>query len=300
MSLLHPFRGARRRLTSAIAGCALAATLLLPAAPSLAQQAVVSFAEQPLRLIRKTTVYQASSGVRLQAGDIVESIAQPAQIEWPNGARLALGPASSVLVRNATGLPGASLLRGWAKFATTAPAGGQLSFEAGTLRLQARGASGIVHLTADRTALLVESGTVVAADKAAGSAPASIRSGQYAVRQAAGPLAGPLQTAPRPPRLFIGQMPRPFLDPLVAVAALAPDSSATAEREIAAADIAAWRDAGAEMRQRLASQFAVRLADGTFRAEAESLLDNQPEWRAAMRRRDITRSRTATPLNHLF
>jgi hypothetical protein len=296
MSLLHPFLGARRRLASAIAGCALAAALLLPAAPSLAQQAVISFAEQPLRLIRKTTVYQASSGVRLQAGDIVESIAQPSQIEWPNGARLALGPASSVLVRNATDLPGASLLRGWAKFATTAPAGGRLSFDAGTLGVQAQGASGIVHLTADRTELLVESGTVAAADKAAGAAPAPIGNGQYAVRQ----TAGPFQTAPRPPRQFIGQMPRAFLDPLVAVAALAPGSIATAEREIAAADIAAWRDAGADVRQRLASQIAARLADGAFRAQAESLLDNQPEWRAAMRRRDIIRSRTATPLNHLF
>lgn len=135
MHLLDPFcrLSGRQRWDFALLQLGLAAAaLLLAAAPSLAQNAVISHAEQPSRLIRKTTVHLAPAGVRLLAGDIVESGARPVQIEWANGVRLALGPASSVQVNDAGGAPSASLLRGWGKFAT-APAGKQLALDAGLL-----------------------------------------------------------------------------------------------------------------------------------------------------------------------
>lgn len=275
----------------------LAAALLLASGSAAAQQAVISHAEQPPRLIRKTTVHQAFAGVRLQAGDIVESATHPVQIEWPNGARIALGPASSILVHNAAGLPSATVLRGWSKFAATAPAGGRLALEAGALALQATAASGIVYLAADSTELFVESGTVPATDMArAAMAAVPVGSGQYAVRHASRPL----DVAPRAPRLFIGRMPRAFLDPLVAVAALVPAAAAVPQRDVDAADIAAWRDAGTTARRRLANQFAPRLADPAFRRDAESLLAGQAEWRDALRRHNALKNRTSAPLNQLF
>src|SRR5690606_22493964 len=113
----HPLRSLLRRPRWHVAAlvCILGALALAlaPAAPALAQTALISHAEQPSRLIRKTTVHQAPAGVRLQAGDIVESHAGLVQIEWANGARFALGPASSVLVNDAGAAPSASLLRGW-------------------------------------------------------------------------------------------------------------------------------------------------------------------------------------------
>lgn len=299
MPLVHPLcrLPGRQRWEFALLRFALtAAALLAPAAPSLAQNAVISHAEQPSRLIRKTTVHLAPAGVRLLPGDIVESGAKPVQIEWPNGVRLALGPASSVQVGDAGGVPSASLLRGWGKFAT-APAGKQLAVDAGLLSLRAAAASGIVHLAPDRAELFVESGSVPVSDTGPG-AMRSVTVGreQYAAR----PNARPLEVAPRAPRLFVEQLPRAFLDPLVAVAARAPASAPTPQRQVASADIAAWGDAGPAVRKRLAGQFAPRLLDATFRNQAEDLLAAFPEWREALRRQRATQIRATRPLNHLF
>ncbi|MDY0974783.1 hypothetical protein SOM61_07395 [Massilia sp. CFBP9012] len=295
-----PFRGLSRRprwdlvLFVSMLG---ALAQLYPAAPALAQNALVSHAEQPPRLIRKTTVYQAPAGVRLQAGDIVESTAGTVQIEWSNGARFALGPASSVLVLDAGAAPAASLLRGWGKFAGGAPPGGRLALDAGLLSLPATGASGIMRLVSEGTELFVESGAVAVNDNGPGGARAvAVGREQYAARLSTRPLA----VAPRAPRLFVQQLPRAFLDPLVGVAARARAAEPKAQREIAAFDIAAWRDANPPLRRRLVAQFAARLEDAVFRNEVEDLLADQPEWRDALRRQRAVKTRANTPLNHLF
>ena len=299
MRLVHPLRRLLRRQLWEFASSwrvLAAGVLLLAAASAQAQGAIISHTEQPSRLIRKTIVHHATAGVRLLAGDIVESGARPVQIEWANGVRLALGPASSILVNDAGGAPAASLLRGWSKFAT-APAGGRLAFDAGLLSLQAAGASGIVHLAADRTELFVESGAVPVVDTGPGArAATTVGTNQYAAR----PAARPLELAPRAPRLFIEQLPRAFLDPLVAVAARAPAATPSAQRDIATDDILAWRDASPAVRKRLAGQFAVRLADAHFRNQAEDVLATMPEWRDALRRQRAAKVRATVPLNHLF
>ena len=307
MHSYHPFRGPSRKprwdfvLFLAVMG---ALAQLWPVAPALAQNALVSHAEQPPRLIRKTTVYQAPAGVRLQAGDIVESNAGTVQIEWSNGARFALGPASSVLVNDAGAAPAASLLRGWGKFASGAPPGGRLALDAGLLSLPAAGASGILRLAPEGTELFVESGAVAVTDNGpggpGGARAVAVGREQYAARLSTRPLA----VAPRAPRLFVQQLPRAFLDPLVGVAARARAAEPRAQREIAALDIAAWRDAGQPMRRRLAAQFAARLEDAVFRNEVEDLLADQPEWRDALRRQRAVgiraNNRANTPQNHLF
>lgn len=303
MHSFHPFRGPSRRprwdlaLFVSVLG---ALAQLSPAAPALAQNALVSHAEQPPRLIRKTTVYQAPAGVRLQAGDIVESNAGTVQIEWSNGARFALGPASSVLVSDAGAAPAASLLRGWGKFATGVPTGGRLALDAGLLSLPAAGASGILRLAPEGAELFVESGSVSVTDNGPGG-PGSARAiavgrEQYAARLSTRPLA----VAPRAPRLFVQQLPRAFLDPLIGVAARTRAAEPRPQREISAFDVAAWRDAGPALRRRLATQFAARLEDAVFRNEIEDLLADQPEWRDALRRQRAVKTRANTPLNHLF
>lgn len=277
---------------------ALAATfLLLAALPALAQNALISHAEAPSRLLRKTTVFQAPAGVRLQPGDIVEAGARSVQIEWANGARLALGPGASLLVKDAAGLPAVTVLRGWSKFATGAPAGGRLSLEAGAVSLQAAGASGILHLAPDKTELFVETGAVAVIETDRGDGqPLAVGREQYALRDAVRPLA----LAQRAPRLFISSMPRMFLDPLVAVSRRAQPVAPTPLREVNAADLSAWREAGPAVRKRLVAQFAPRLADPAFRRDAESALADNPEWRDALRRHTAARNRANTPLNYLF
>ena len=300
MPPLPPFRRLLRRQqwdTATGVFALVAAVLLLPAAPSLAQNALISHAEQPSRLIRKSIVHRAPAGVRLQVGDVVESSSTPVQLEWPNGARLALGPVSSILVGDAGGTPSVSLLRGWAKFATTAPGGGQLALDAGQLDLQAAGASGIVHLAADKTELFVETGLVPATESGKGPVRVvKVGREHYAVQ----PAVGNVTVALRAPRLFVESMPRAFLDPLVAVAARTRAAMPTPQRPIAAADVAAWRDAGIPLRTRMAKQFSARLSDPAFRNDMEDMLDDHPEWRDLLRRQRAAAGRANTPFNHLF
>jgi hypothetical protein len=288
---------------------AVLAALLAPAAPALAQRAVLSHAERPAKLIRKTTVYDAPAGASLLPGDIIESGAGAIQIEWQNGALLALGPASSAQLDTTDGAPSVNLLRGWLKISANKPgAAGQpatsgtgpslITASAGALEARASSASGIFHLAADKTELFVEQGALSASDKdrsaAGGALPVSRE--QYAVRRGAQPL----QVMPRPPRLFVTEMPRTFFDPLVAVAGRAKPTSAVALREVEAKDLADWNDVPALLRKRLVAQFSPRLADPAFRADAETVLANNPDWRQVLQQNATNKKRANTFNNYLF
>jgi hypothetical protein len=256
----------------------LLAALLAPTLPALAQRALLSHAEQPAKLIRKTTVYDAPAGAGLQPGDIVESGARGLQIEWPNGALVALGPSSSVQLDSAAGAPSVNLLRGWIKVAASKPAS-KLTAAAGPLDVRSDGGSGILHLAADMTELFVEQGTLSATDKdKAATPPLTINREQYALRR--GVL--PLQLMPRAPKLFVSAMPRVFFDPLVAVAKRAKQADAVALREVEAKDVADWNDVPAILNKRLVAQFAPRLVDPAFAKDAETLLGNNTDWRQAL------------------
>lgn len=277
------------------AGVLSLAALLAAAPPALAQRALLSHAEQPAKLIRKTTVYDAPAGASLQPGDIVESGLRGLQIEWPNGALMALGPSSSVRLEAAAGAPTVNLLRGWLKIAAGKPAS-QVSAAAGPLEVRTSNGSGILHLDSDKTELFVERGTLSATEKDKNGAAVPVNGEQYALRR--GALA--LQIAGRPPRLFVTGMPRAFFDPLVAVAKRARPAEAAPLREVDAKDLADWNDVPALLSKRLVAQFAARLADPVFARDAETVLANNPEWRQAVQQNASARKRATTPSNSLF
>lgn len=274
----------------------LLAALLAAAAPALAQRALLSHAEHPAKLIRKTTVYDAPAGASLQPGDIVESGLRGLQIEWPNGALMALGPSSSVRLEAAAGAPYVNLLRGWLKIAASKPPTSQVNAAAGPLEVRASNGSGILHLSSDKTELFVERGTLSATDKDKGGAAVPVSGEQYALRR--GALG--LQVAGRPPRLFVTEMPRAFFDPLVAVAKRAKPAEAAPLREVDARDLADWNDVPALLNKRLVAQFAARLADPAFARDAETVLANNPEWRQAVQQNASARKRANTISNYLF
>ena len=281
--------GAGRRLL-------LLAVLLSSALPALAQRALLSHAEQPAKLIRKTTVYAAPAGASLQAGDIVESSALGLQIEWPNGALMALGPSSSVQL-DAAGAASLNLLRGWLKISSGKLASSQLNVSVGTLQVHAAQGSGILHLAADGSELFVEQGTLSATDSNKPGVPAlAIARDQYALSRGALPA----QVAPRPPKLFISAMPKTFFDPLVPVARRVTPAAATALREVEAKDLADWRDVPSIVNKRLVAQFAGRLSDAAFSKEAESVLGSNADWRQALQQSANAKKRNGTITNHLF
>ncbi len=271
------------------------AALLPLAVPAFAQRALLTHAEQPAKLIRKTAVYDAAAGVPLHPGDLVTTAATSVQIEWPQGVLLAVGPGSTLLIDDAAAFPAVTLLRGWIKVAGGGKdVAGKLTVAAGALSVGASG-SGVLRVAADKTELFVERGTlsVKATDKGA-AAPLEIGSEQYVVHRGAQPL----QAEPRPARLFVSEMPRAFFDPLVSVAARARPAEPTLLREASAADIAQWNDVATPLRRQLAVRFAGRLADPAFRTDAENLLAAQPEWRQALKQ--TARKPSDTYTNHLF
>ena len=276
----------------------LLAALLAPMAPALAQRALLSFSEQPAKLIRKTTVYDAPAGVRLQTGDIIESGARGLQVEWPGDALIALGPSSSVQLGDTGGAPTVNLLRGWLKIAADKRAARPLTARAGTLevRVGSEGASGLLHLTPDQIELFVEHGTLSATDKEKAGAAMPVSREQYAQRRAG--LA--LRVVERAPQRFIAEMPRAFFDPLVAIAGRAKPAEVKALREAGARDLAEWTNLPPIVSKQLVAQFSTRLADPVFAKDAETMLLANPDWRAAVQQAGKAKRSLNTISNSLF
>lgn len=271
---------------------ALMTALLSVALPASAQRARLTHAEAPAQLIRKTAVYDAPAGTALHPGDLIGTGPRSVQLEWPAGVLLALGPDSLLLVDDAAAFPAVTLVRGWAKVTA-----GRLNVAAGPLSVAAAG-SGILHVAADTAELFVEQGSFAAAvpDRPAPGGPVQVGREHYAVF----PAPQGLQPAGRPPRPFVAAMPRGFFDPLVAVGARVKPAEPVLLREANAADVARWNDAAASVRRQLATRFAPRLADPTFRAAAASALAQQPEWRQALKDASAPRKRSNTLPSTLF
>src|SRR4051812_12611066 len=89
---------------------AISATPAPASAPALAPISI-SFAEQPVRLVRDTAIYSAGRGVALRANDMLESGSGAVQLAT-GGGTVALGPASRIFI-NGTGE--LVLLDGWLK-----------------------------------------------------------------------------------------------------------------------------------------------------------------------------------------
>ena len=68
----------------------LCTLLLAPLGLRAEDSAVITLADQPLRLIRAASVHKASAGVAVQAGDLLETTEAAAQIEIAQGSIVAL------------------------------------------------------------------------------------------------------------------------------------------------------------------------------------------------------------------
>jgi hypothetical protein len=233
----------------------LLAIALWPAVPaSAAETASISFAEQPVRLLRDTSFYVAGRGVRLQNGDIVESGTAGIQIEGGSACTIALGPASQVFLK--TGAKGIELvvLNGWMKIRSrAAPGGNPAIVSSGGIQFNAAGSSVIVHARPGITELFVEDGEPWM-DEMHGSKVlrhTKLTREQYAVRSAKQPL----KLLPRPPKEFVGGMPPAFLDALVTVAIKATAPAPKLERPASFADVAPWVADEPALRQALQHRF---------------------------------------------
>jgi hypothetical protein len=225
-----------------------------PALPARADTTptAISYAEQPVRLFRERAFYIAARGARLQDGDIIESGAAVIQFAGGSGATIALGPASRIAFRLGARTYELTLLNGWMKI----EAAEAVLVSAGGLQLNAAGSTVIVHASAEKIELFVESGAPAVNEIQAGKASRQTRLAreQYAVRAVNQPLKSP----PRPPKEFLAAMPPAFADVLVPVALKGPAPAPKLERQAAYADVAPWLTTEPALRQLIQQRYAPR------------------------------------------
>jgi hypothetical protein len=255
-----------------------------PAQSPAPARAVLTLAEQPLRLIRGAAVYKAAAGIAVQKDDILETGAAGAQVEAGLNAMFALGPQTRVLVLD---LPPAgkavelALLQGWVKLMADTGKPAQVATPA--LQVTLAAGSAIVKSAGDgRDAVFAEEGAQQAAkvEKGRAAAPLKLAAEQYAEVDPAKaqPAAG------RPPRAFVAAMPPSFRDRLARVPNV-PNAGKVLpakERDADFADVEPWLTAQLPGVKSFVARFRPRLADQTFRKALERSLGQQADWKAAL------------------
>lgn len=260
----------------------LEAPSLLAATGSLG---MITFAEKPLRLIRTTVLYSASSGTRLQSGDLIESDQSLTQIEGLATSTVALGPNTRVAIGRNGAVTTLHVLQGWLKV-QPAPgtAGDSLDIDTRTLHLDVSRSASVMHVSNNLVEVFVETGTqqLVELDKRAQAGRKSVLGHeQYSQRKGDEPL----QPAGRPPASFISAMPNAFFDPLVLLSGK-PVANASPKkiRDVDFEDIGHWLRAPGLNRASLATRFSPRLANPVFRKTIIREMGGSFEWESELYR----------------
>lgn len=251
---------------------------LVTAAP--ANIAVISYGEKPLHLIRATVLYTVGVGTRLQGGDILQTGAAGIQIEGLAPATLALGPDTRILIATNSKATQINVLNGWLKLQPLAgKAHAGLAVNTGNLAFTVIDSASVVHVGSHQTEIFIEDGNQPVTELDSHGKPGrsvTLSHEDFAQRTSDTPL----KTINRPDQAFIDALPRPFLDPLVPLGKKIPSAGAPKkEREVTYDDIAPWVVSPLNLSQQmLASRFAPRLTDPTFRQAVKNNRGGVLEW----------------------
>jgi hypothetical protein len=268
----------------------LSAICLLVACSASAQPiGTVTFVEGSLELIRGTMVLQAGEGVRLQAGDIVESSGSGfVQLELTGGTIVAVGPSSRVMLLNPANHGGGRaaqsaatevvLLSGWLK-AETASNAGSYRYVMPLLGTATRDGTVVLHAGGEAAEIFVESGSVVMGEitpEGEWRGAADARAGQFFTRRAGRSIS----TWARPTPEFIDSVPRQFRDTLPHRAGRFAGTVVEPRRahEVSYAEIQGWLRMPRAWRAGLVRQFEPRLHDPAFRKALAAHIRDHPEW----------------------
>jgi hypothetical protein len=256
--------------TFALLACPLAAAAQEPAA-------TLTLLEGSAGLVRGVTRYALAEGVRLQSGDIIEVGEKGlAEIEFPDGAAIALGAGTRMLAlsmpRGKTAAGDCYVMRGVLKVSGVNKAA-RLRISTPALTLQPlEGASVLIVRDGDGS-VFIESG---GARLVAAPATLSLKTGDFFARKAGQKGA----VAPRPSQEFIAAMPKAFFDPLPSRMARYKDREVQPKRidDVSYADVEAWLKSPPSIRRPLMARFEPRASDPKFRASLEANLRFHPEW----------------------
>jgi hypothetical protein len=249
-----------------------------------APRAVLTLADQPPRLIRGATVYDAGNGVAVQKDDILETGDAGAQVEAGPDAIVALGPHSRALVANLAP-DGKSpvemeLLQGWIKVSAK---GRRTTVVTPALQVTVPSGSTIVHAGGGMEAVFAEEGEQQVArvdERRKAGAVLKLGAEQYAGLEAGKPQ----PVAGRPPRAFVAALPPGFRDHL----ARAPDVANAGKvqpkkvHEAEYADVETWLVSPLPARRRFVARFRPRLSDADFRERLDRALGQSPDWKPVL------------------
>ncbi len=267
--------------------CLLPALAFMAAMYGAAQDAgtVTLLKDTPLRVIRGVSVLQGVEGMRLRQGDYLETGPTPmsqAQLEFPDGTIVELGPSSRVFLSSLKANSAALVVvAGWLKGETRS---GSWDFISHLASVSTKSGSILLHVSQNAADAFVEHG---AAQVSAGT-PAPIASSadkMFFTRRAGKPAAA----AGRPSAEFVSAMPVSFRDvlpPRVDRFAGKKPPEPKIEREVAWSDVEPLLTVPAPSRRGLVERFKPRLKDRAFREAIEAHIAELPEWKPALAAED--------------
>ncbi len=233
--------------------------------------------EGPAGLVRGVTRYALVEGVRMQSGDIIEVGDKGlAEIEFPDGAAIALGPGTRMLaVAMPRGKPSVGdfhVMRGALKVSGVNKTARLRISTPVFLLLPAEGVSVLV-LGSGEGSVFVESG---AARLVVAGSTLALKSGEFFTRKDGQKGA----VSQRPSKEFMAAMPKAFFDPLPSRIARYKEREVQPRRidDVSYADVEAWLRAPPAIRRPLVPRFESRATDPKFRAGLEANLRYHPEW----------------------
>lgn len=257
---------------------------LLSMSTSAHAASLVALADPGLHILRGASVFNATAGVPLQAGDILESADGAAQFELDGASLIAIAPHSRAMLDRFAGSSTAleiTLLSGWLKLQTGVNQAAQIDLPG--LRVTLPTGATIVHAGSDGAEMFAETGTQIVYPldiKGRPGGALKIEREQYAQH----PLTAAVKILARATAEFLREMPQSFRDPLMPLTARLRIASAplTSPHEADYAAVAGWLNAPLPARRSLVTRFAPRLKDPEFRRHVEADLGSTPEWKALL------------------
>lgn len=249
------------------------------------QSLVITLADNPIQIIRNTSLFNAKQGVTLQKGDIVETGISNTQIEVSPDMILAFAQESKAYIasieKSGAVCTDVIVINGWVKaFAKKSSSDGCIKITSPLMGVLLKNGASIVHVSDNKTDMFAEDNgqTITALDeRAKAGAETKVSREQYASR-----LAGQdVKVLPRPPKEFIAEMPTIFRDQITSTANRLKNTKVEAEfiREVEYQDIEAWLKSNIAPRSGFVNRFKPRLKDANFRKRLDAQLGQTPDWK---------------------
>jgi len=269
-----------------LAALLLALPLAVPALPAAGPIATVTIADGEATLLRATTKLALAEGVRLGAGDMVETAAATRllRVEFDDGLLLDLGPATRLQLMPRLSGEGARraarlyLLQGWAKLTAPKVLGDALALTSPALDLRGLGRNAVLAVEGGDVFVFAEAGDLTLLERSGGRAGAAVplKGGEFYERHGDAKAA----TGPRPTPAFLKRVPKAFVDSLPARAAqfAGKDVAPKALGAILYADAQPWIDAEPALRGGFVPRWRALARQSEFRRQLQDTMAAHPEW----------------------